>query len=806
MKITKSLGRQLCIAIMATSLIYPFLVLGQSSNLPKQAQLDLIELRVYEHLKNKNLEQALAEIAKYREIEVLPPTLAFLEAKIAWAKGDSERTVAALEEYFNVLGDGSADENYNEALRMYEEALSERESARSSCLTNPTPQCVFAEALDVAQTIENVSNAYVAYTKIAYAQARAGYDQQARQTYDLAIKTASTAQAESEDEDDARARTRALRYIAESLAKAGYDLEAKEAFELAIQATSNFKAVSEYDYVDARRTHVLREIAELQAQAGYDQEANDTFALSIAVYPREAWPITWVAQSQLQAGYEQEAKQTFTDAIKVARNLDPGTTAPAENLRDIAIVQAEAGYNDEAKQTLALALESALKITNGDSMVTELTHIASSYAKQGHLHVAESVLNLATDIAQNLGDSRKLAKLSTPPAVTESIRGAGIGAPKVSFANLIFADSDFGIKFDRCSGTTRAAKILVEYGPFESTDQALNIAFKVCRRIDSESDLSIQWLKKAQASHLARSGKFSKAIRIARSIKRTHNDVSELENFDEAMVFIAKAQIEAGDAGAANEILTEISPSADVAKLQLKASNYITAQQTLTSYLSTIMKEEYSYYDFEDVVGTYALLAKKQAEVGGHQEALQILAVIIDAIDSLITLHADSIDADYFYRLWINKIVQIQEYIVKDQADKGNYQAARQSLATAIEAIRDNVKYPLANIISTQLMISKAQGDFEGAKHNLASAMELLLNYKGDPDYQETSLSDVIWAQLNIAKIQTDASYSPVSQVLADSFATVHGIDDASIRAPLLAKLASYLQTGTWELSELIQS
>ena len=209
------------------------------------------------------------------------------------------------------------------------------------------------------------------------------------------------------------------------------------------------------------------------------------------------------------------------------------------------------------------------------------------------------------------------------------------------------------------------------------------------------------------------------------------------------------------------------------------------------------------------------LLAKKHAETGNPQAAIQTLTITMDASDRYISMRVDPDNVDYYYRKINEKMTEIEKHIVKLQAERGDYDTANQMLTHAITRARNFRQYPLTDLITQQVMIAKAQGDYQVVERNLTIIMEYLLNYERGSNYQEyyyqesryleSSLSHVMSTQLSIAKIQSDAVNDTISQALAAAFKATRSIEDARIRASLLAKLASYLQTGTWELSDLNQ-
>ena len=336
---------------------------------------------------------------------------------------------------------------------------------------------------------------------------------------------------------------------------------------------------------------ILMSVAYSQAEAGYDQEARETFNLAVeaaAASSENIFFLSRVAQSQKEAGYDQEARGTFNRAIQIARNMDPTNYWQFKALHQIADELVETGYDQKAKQVFALAVESALKITGSEphfasGTIPQLIEVASSYAKHGYHNEAEDVFNLATEIGRNVGDAKKLAKLSIPPSVVDGFQNAGT----VDFYY-------FGRSFDssrdyiRCSGTEDVARSQFNAGHYPSTEQAIDVAIMACKKKNRGNIGRIMPLMRLQAAYQAQSGNISKAIKIARKIKRARVEqiTSYIKNqpveINRAFLAIAEAQMEAGDEKAANKIMAEISPNSKLASLQIKIGDYQAAQNTLS--------------------------------------------------------------------------------------------------------------------------------------------------------------------------------------------------------------------------------
>ena len=85
--------------------------------LPPEVQADLLKQQIVDALKKEDVKTALAAFDKYHALNVkMPPPLMFLEAKAAWAAGDSLRAYESLEAFLKVSPQEG--KQYSEALTL----------------------------------------------------------------------------------------------------------------------------------------------------------------------------------------------------------------------------------------------------------------------------------------------------------------------------------------------------------------------------------------------------------------------------------------------------------------------------------------------------------------------------------------------------------------------------------------------------------------------------------------------------------------------------------------------------------------
>ena len=126
-------------AILLTSLP------AESQTLPNQVQADIIYAQISEAIRLNKASDALVAITQYRALGVtIPPTLLFVEAKLAALANEPIRADTALSEYLRLVN--STDASYAEAIKIYPEVHRRAEEARQVNLAR--------ERLAVAKRVE----------------------------------------------------------------------------------------------------------------------------------------------------------------------------------------------------------------------------------------------------------------------------------------------------------------------------------------------------------------------------------------------------------------------------------------------------------------------------------------------------------------------------------------------------------------------------------------------------------------------------------------------------------------------------
>lgn len=403
------------------------------------------------------------------------------------------------------------------------------EAAWDACLKNPTRDCVFSEALRVAQSVKDAPTKANSLALVAAAQAKAGLAAQAAANLQLATQAAASvdgnqrdgvlsslaiAQVEAGKFADAlqilpsikagQPRIRALNRLAAAQKKAGLAGEAAASFDLAIGAARSFK---QDELVSA-----LVSVAGAQAQVGLSNEAAATFALAaLAAQDPDTHHnmLSIIARAQAEAGQ-------IADALQVAQSEEESSRWLA--LEPVAEAQAKAGE-------IAQALHVAQDIQYVPAHVRAFGAIAAAEAKAGSRETAALLLQQAEELAKTAPTEASHA--GALAAVAEAWAEAGFGKE---------SGADFG--------------------------QSLQI-------IQSMADASDRNLTIMQvAPGLAKSGKYSEAIELAHSMTnvairastfaRIVGDFEKAGKFPEALQAAQSIEDEGWRAAALSDIASKL--------------------------------------------------------------------------------------------------------------------------------------------------------------------------------------------------------------------------------------------------------
>jgi serine protease Do len=235
----------------------------------------------------------------------------------------------------------------------------------------------FEKAKNIAETLKNDS----LYSDIAAALAEAGFKEEAVQTFENAIRTAET---KLNPQDEANVHW----YIAAAQAQAG-----------------NFDKAIEIDQMirehDSERAELITKVAAAQAKAGFKEESVKTFekAKSLDQALKNGSLFTDIAAAQAQAGFKEEAVKTFEKA-KALRN--------GSLFEDIAAAQAKAGFKEESVKTFEKAIEAAertedssFKLSRYRTKANALAQIAAAQVQAGFSEEAIRTFDKAMNAYQN---------------------------------------------------------------------------------------------------------------------------------------------------------------------------------------------------------------------------------------------------------------------------------------------------------------------------------------------------------------------------------------------------------------------
>ena len=252
------------------------------------------------------------------------------------------------------------------------------EAARGpACQVAPTSACVIAQALALAQTLDE------------WRRPRA-LDHITERLVNIAL-----AQAQAGD-------------------RAGTHATTSQALALAQALTSQ-----------PRRAAVLTDIAFAQARAGDRAGSQTTIAQALALAQTltneeaRVWGLAFIALAQAQAGDRAEAQATIAQALALAQTLDEKDRGGA--LGAIAPVQAQAGDHAGAQETITQALALVQALTDKEERNRTLLLLLWAHLKAGDTVQALAFAQTITDEGRR---ARLLAFVAQAQAQAEDRAGA----------------------------------------------------------------------------------------------------------------------------------------------------------------------------------------------------------------------------------------------------------------------------------------------------------------------------------------------------------------------------------------------
>ncbi len=337
----------------------------------------------------------------------------------------------------------------------------------------------FAEAIQIAQKVEELRSRSDVLVQIAIAQVKAGYKEQGLHTLEQAVLSRKQAR------DDVRVTGGELRWIAHTLARLQLyepamqtaqqivldDLRAITIEDITVEKISQMvqegqieqglRLALEIQSPFARRVALLHAVSALAESGKIDQ------ALQVAsTIPEDGYRATAlaeIAKAQAKAGVEKAAQRTFEQAIQLAQKIH------FEGIRytsfgSIAIAQSEAGYIEQALRTLE-------QIKRDSARAFCSVEVMERLIQKGHKEPAEQVLQQVIQLSARLSDPPTRLDLLKRVAMLQA--SAGYGEQALQTAQEI--EQKLGIE----SYALVLAEIAIAQAQIGQIDQALQNAEQV---------------------------------------------------------------------------------------------------------------------------------------------------------------------------------------------------------------------------------------------------------------------------------------------------------------------------------------
>ena len=489
-------------------------------------------------------------------------------------------------------------------------------------------ETMFAAALRVAQSIDDVSMRAWELSRTASAQAKAGDIKSAFKTargIDDAINSGVSKSGALVDIAVAQAGARDLKgamQTAMSIEDASSRVEALTRVAVYLKRLPA-SAVVKHGVDDAKERPSL--VTERRSACIQDPSFDCIIALASAVangiddVNLRASMLKIIASAQAKAGYAKVAKRTFVAGLKLVERINHASTRTSA-LNEIASAQAEAGHKEAAKRTLAAALATARTIDDVSKRAFALRDVAVAYGEAGNRQAAMQTLRVAFETARDIdgGATRKLAMTEIAIAQTKA------GDPIQALATA----RSIGDASSRVWILSSIAVAQAEAGDRRTAARVLVKAFEVAKEIDDARQGPFGSVFNDRASALreivvaqAKTGDATGAIKAARSIDDSGERASALR-------YIAVLQAETGHIPAAlvtadsiEEAVKKGSALSDIATVEAKTGDGKGARRTLAAALETVQSI--------DDAGSRALalsgIATAQVKAGDRQGAKQTL-------------------------------------------------------------------------------------------------------------------------------------------------------------------------------------
>ena len=606
---------------------------------------------------------------------------------------------------------------------------------RQRCAAAPDYECVAAVALAAAESIHNTITRVSVLNDIALAQTEAGNKQTARNIFAAAVDVARNM-------DTALVRDMNLKKVASAQAKAGY---IDDAF-----------AVIEDIVGGLYRIRALRGIASAQAETGDGQSARRTLAKALETargindLSDRARALLIVASALTELGERQAARDILTDAAAAARQgVYFYASFRAKDLRDIASAQARAGDEQSAGDTFAAAAAAAQSIRSVQARARNLRDIASAQARAGHEQSAGDTFAAAAAAARNIRSARDrdrslrrtgFARITTKKEDRGRERAAALRdaaqaqakagdrqSARDTFAAALAAASDIHQPSARAIALRRIAEAQIEAGEEQSARDAFAVAAVAAAQSVTDDPLPV-WVARNVAYLRTRAGDIDGALIVARSVDdpRGRADIFAVIALEMAKAGGAQTAPDTF-AAAVDAALADNSPDGRVQNLitialaQTEAGDAQSARDTLSAAL--VAARDPALDSFERAV-FFVEIASAQARAGDIDGALATVQIFDDAASDVSGIRF--MDGAYT----TDRVLGI---IASEHTEAGRIDSAL-ALARGIGGAAER-DYSFRDIASAQA----EAGDIDGA---LATTRDI-----GDPRERDTALRDIASAQ-----------------------------------------------------------
>ena len=487
-------------------------------------------------------------------------------------------------------------------------ACSESRSCTASTLADIAVSYSIAEqnaqALKVAQQINNLTRRADTLSQIALQSAKAGQTEQATALFTQALQVANKIESPPD-------KAMALDAIATRYGRVGQKDKAAEVLSQAVQEANAIWGTS---FV---KDTVLEKIAVNYVQLGDYPQAMQVTHKIVEDIPKGRALARIVAQ-YVEAGEYNQARQVantievqtskanalieiaaktgeYQPALSVAQKIDEEESALAKSmiLGKLALLFSKVGQEKQADELLVEALNAAKNIEDKDTQVSQFTKIAFLYLELGKKEQAVKASAKTLAVANELSDADKKAKIYAGVAVvygkagkrelatsvltqavqmceaiknketkTQTLAEIAIASAKINPYEQVLQliQQTLGNANTQTYALTRIAKDYEEAGDKEQAAKALEQAFQIAQTINRSKDKS-QILANI-AVQLGKIAQYDRAIAVAQTMDVTQPNSPKAF----ALAKIANYYAKAGEKEKAIALLSQALQAANTTK------------------------------------------------------------------------------------------------------------------------------------------------------------------------------------------------------------------------------------------------